>query len=87
MQSTNTFAVQTEVLGEGLGNGEFEALLCEVADSPSVIVQIAGSEALVGAIEEGEMVAGAHGLGDFDPLLLCRVDTGRVVGAGVEDED
>lgn len=33
------------------------------------------------------MVAGTHGLGDFDPLLLGRVDTGRVVGASVEDED
>lgn len=87
VEGTDTFTIEAEVLREGLGNGEFEALLSEVADSPGITVQVAGSETLVRAIEEGEMVAGAHGFGDFDPLLLGRVNTGWIVGTGVEDED
>jgi hypothetical protein len=63
------------------------ALLDEVAQSKSVGVGVAASEALVGHVEEGVVVAGLDGLTDLLPLLLGRVHTCRVVGAGVQQDD
>lgn len=37
VEGAGSFAVETEVLGEGLGDAQFEALLDEVSDSPGVI--------------------------------------------------
>lgn len=87
MESTGPFAVEAKVLGKGLGNAELEALLDEVVHRPGVIFEIAGGEALVGAVEEREMVAGAEDGGQVFPLVAGGVDAGGVVGTGVEEDD
>lgn len=63
------------------------ALLNEVAERESVLVGVARGEALVGHVEEGVVVAFLDGIADLLPLLLGGVDTGRVVGAGVEQDN
>ena len=83
VEGAGAFAIEAEVLGEGLGDAHFEALGDEVADGPGVVFEVARSEALVGAVEEGEVVAGADDFAEFDPLVTGGVDAGGVVGAGV----
>ena len=87
VESTSTLTVETEVLGEGLGDAQLEALLDEVADRPCVAGQVAGREALVCGVEEGEVAALAHDGGDLLPLVLGWVDAGGVVGTGVQQDD
>lgn len=55
MEGACSLAVETEVLGERLGDAELEALRDEVVDWPSVVVEGAGRETLVRAVEEGEV--------------------------------
>lgn len=86
VESACSFAVEAEVLCEGLRDAQLEALLDEVADGPGVADEIAGCEALVGGVEEGEVRAGAHDFCDLLPLILGWVDAGGVVGAGVEQD-
>ena len=75
------------VLCERLGKAGTETLLDEVTEGKGVLVGVARSEALVGHVEEGVVVALLDGVGDLHPLLLSRVDTGGVVGAGVEQDN
>lgn len=87
VERASSLTVQTEVLSEGLGDAQFETLVYEVADSPSVADQIARGETLVRGVEEGEVVLFFHDGCDLFPLVLGRVDAGGVVGAGVEEDD
>jgi hypothetical protein len=57
-----------------------------VLNGPGVLSETARSEALVCAVEEGEVVASAHGGGNLAPLGLCWVDSSGVVGAGVQED-
>jgi hypothetical protein len=70
-------------LGEALAQRDLVALLDKVAQRVRVGVGVAGREALVGHVEEGEVVLLLDHLGDALPVLARRVDTGRVVRAGV----
>lgn len=79
--------VTHHVLGEGLAQSNLMALFNEVADSESVLVSVAAGEALVGHIKEGEMTLLLHNVGNLFPLFRSRIDTCRVVGASVEEED
>ncbi|KAI6759458.1 hypothetical protein HG530_010138 [Fusarium avenaceum] len=76
-----------EVLGETLSNNELEALINKVADCPSILDKITGSKALVGGIEEREVVSLLHDGSNLGPLVLCWVNASRVVCTGMEDED
>ena len=87
MEGARALAVETKVLGEGLGDAQLEALIDEVADGPGVADEITGCETLVGAVEEGEVVTLAHGHGDVLPLFLGGIDTGRIMSAGMEEDD
>lgn len=87
VEGARAFAVEAEVLGEGLGDAEFEALVDEVADGPGVVFEVARCETLVGAVEEGEVAFGADDFGDVGPLGAGGVHAGGVVGAGVEEDD
>lgn len=87
MEGARALAVEPKVLGEGLRDAEFESLRDEVADGPGVAGQVAGCEALVGAVEEGEEVAVARDGGDGFPLVAGGVDACGVVGAGVQEDD
>ncbi len=87
VEGAGSFAVEAEVLGEGLRDAQFEALLDEVADRPGVVLEVPGREALVGAVEEGEVLLGADDFGDVGPLGAGGVDAGGVVRAGVQEDD
>jgi len=87
VESTSALTVQAEVLGEGLGDAQLEALFNEVADRPGVAGQIARREALVGGVEKGEVAALTHHGGDLLPLVLRWVDAGGIVGTGVQHDD
>jgi hypothetical protein len=75
------------VLGEGLSQAGLVALLNEVAERESVLVGVAGSEALVSHVEEGVVVARLDGVADLLPLLLGGVNTSGVVCASVEQDN
>lgn len=87
MEGAGALTVQTKVLSEGLGDAELEALIDEVADRPRVTGEIAGREALVRCVEEGEVLALTQDDRDLLPLVLGQVDAGGVVGAGVQDDN
>lgn len=75
------------VLGERLGKAGLVALLNEVAERKGVLVGVAGSEALVGHVEEGVVTALLDCVADLLPLRLGGVNTGRVVRASVQQND
>lgn len=87
MEAACTLAVQTEVLGVALSDHELETLLNKVADGPSISRQASRSKPLVCAVEEWEVLFPLHNLCNLLPLLLRRIDTRRVVRAGVEEDD
>jgi hypothetical protein len=58
-----------------------------VAESKCVLVGVAAGKALVGHVEEGEVITLLDRSGDVSPLLLGRVDTSRVVGTGMEQDN
>lgn len=88
VESTDTLAVETEVLGEGLRNAHLHMglLVEEVAHGPGVLVGGSGGETLVGGVEEGEDLLALTDLGNGLPLLLGGVETGGVVRAGVQKD-
>jgi len=79
--------VSYHVLGEGLGQTGLVALLNEVAERVRILVGVTRREALVGHVEEGVVVALLDGVADLPPLLLGRVNTSRVVCAGVQKDN
>jgi hypothetical protein len=63
------------------------ALLDEVTGSKGILVGVTAGETLVGHVEEGEVALLLHDIADLAPLVLGRVNTGRVVGTGVQQDD
>ncbi len=87
MEAASSLTIQTEVLGKGLSNTKLEALLNEVPNSPGILGKIARRETLVCTVEEGEVRLLLQNSSQFLPLFLCRVDTGWIVSACVEEDD
>jgi hypothetical protein len=58
-----------------------------VTERKGVLVGVTAGKALVGHVEEGEVVARLDSVGDLDPLLLSWVNTGWVVGASMEQDN
>lgn len=53
VQGADAFTVQTSVLGETLTDQQRDAPIDEFPDCPSIVVQIAAGETLIGAVKEG----------------------------------
>lgn len=87
VEGSGALTVKTEILGKGLSNAQFKPLGDEVADGPSVALQIARREALIGAIKERKVLFFADHLGELGPLRLRKVDAGRIVSTGVQEND
>ena len=87
VESASSFSVKTEILGERLGNAELKTFGDKVADSPSIMLEVAGCKTLVCAVEEGEMLLCSYCLCDFLPLILGRIYTGRIVGTSMQKND
>lgn len=58
-----------------------------MADGPGVVLQVAGGETLIGAVEEGIVILGQEDGGYFLPLRACGINTCWIVRAGVQKED
>lgn len=63
------------------------ALGNEVAGGKGILVSVTTGKALVGHVEESEVALLLHDIADLAPLGLGRVNTGGVVGTGVEQDD
>lgn len=59
----------------------------EVADGKGIARSVARGETLIGHVEEGEEFLLGDNIGDLGPLGLGGVDTGRVVGTSVKEND
>jgi len=86
-QVASPLIVQTKVLAEALGAEKLETLGDEISDGPGVSVQTSGGKALVSTVKEREELLLSTNISDLSPLLLGRVNTGRVMSASVEDYD
>lgn len=88
VQRTDSLAIETGILGKALADQDGDrAALDKVPHRVCVLVEISRGKALVCAVEECKVALGLKQVGNGVPLLLGRVDTGRVVGTGVEQED
>ena len=84
--SSAALSVETEVLGEGLGEADLVAVSDELADGEGISLHISRGETLVSAVEDHSAVVGLDSLADLLPLLLGGIHSGGVVGASVEQE-
>jgi len=87
VQGTDTFTVQTSVLGETLADQQWDTPIDELPDCPSIVVQIATGETLIGAVKEGVVALLQNHICNLTPLFPSRIYTGWVVSAGVEQKD
>ena len=86
-EGTDTFAIETHVLCEGLGQCDLVTLLNEVTNGEGVLGGVPGGETLVRHVEEWEELLLLDEVRDFLPLSRSWVNTGGVVGAGVQEND
>jgi hypothetical protein len=85
-ERTNSFTVETHVLGETLTQGNRETLLNKVSDGEGVVLEDTRGETLVGHVEECKVVLLLEDLAEFDPLFLGQVRAEGVECGGVEEE-
>lgn len=87
VESADSFAVQTGVLGETLADQGWDGAFDEFSDGPGVPVQVTTGETLVGAVEKGVVALLQHDVRYSLPLFPSGIYTGRVMSAGVKEED
>lgn len=87
VKGPDTFTVQAGIFCETLTDQHRDTTFGEFPNGPGILVQIAASETLVGAVEKGVMTLLQHHICDLIPLFLRRVNTGRIMGAGVKEKN
>lgn len=80
-------AYLTHVFGVALGQCELMTLLGEQAHGEGVLVDVTAGESLVGKIEEWEQVTLLDQCRQLSPLLWFWINTGWIVGTGVQQDD
>lgn len=75
------------VLGETLAQRNVVTLLHEVTRGERITVRVSTGKALVRHVKECKVALLLHDVANLAPLVLSRVNTGRVVRAGVEHDD
>ena len=78
-ECTNTFTVQSHILGKGLGQCNLVSLGDKMTDCKRIPRCRPRSETLVGHIKEGEKLSLFDNVRNHSPLLLRRVNSCRVV--------
>ena len=86
-ERTDTFAVETHILREGLGQSDLVTLLDEVTDGERVVCGVSGGETLIGHVEEGEELLFLDEVRNFLPLSRGGIHTSGVVGTGVQEDN
>lgn len=87
MEDAGTLTVETEVLGEALGDNQLKALLDEVPQGGGITGKVTRGEALVGTVEKREVVLLTKHRCQLFPLLQRRINTSGVVGARMKYDD
>lgn len=87
MESTGTLTIEAHDFGKGLGDDHLEALVEEETEAVTIFVKVTGCESLVSGVEEGEQFVFLAHLGNHGPLLLGGVNSGRVVGTSVQQDN
>ena len=75
------------VLSKALAQSNVVTLLNKVSRSKSITAGITTGKALVSHIEESEVALLLHDVANLAPLVLGGVNTGRVVGASVQEDN
>lgn len=83
-ECTNSLSVQAHVLGKALTEGNLVPLLDKVPHGMRISVGVSAGKALVGHVKERKVILFLDNVGDLLPIVSGRVDTSRVVSAGVE---
>ena len=86
-ESTNTFAVETHVLREGLGESNLVTLLDEMTNGEGIFGSVSRGKALVCHVKEGEELFFLDNVRNFFPLGRGWIDTSGVMSAGVQEDD
>lgn len=84
-ESTNSFSVETKVLGKRLSNSNVVSIKYELSDWESILVSISTGKSLVSKIKEWEVSLGFNNLRDFLPLGQVWINSGWVVSTGMEE--
>lgn len=87
MKASSALSVETKILCERLRNTKLKAFLHEVTNGPRVVVEITGSEPLIGTIEERKKLLCSYDLGKLHPLIPGRIYTSGVMGTSVKEDD
>lgn len=75
------------ILGKALCQTNVVPLLHEVSHCERVLVCATASKTLICHVEERIMFFLFHHIADLLPLILCRIDAGRIVCTGVEEDN
>lgn len=86
VKSSASLTVETHDFGERLGNDHFEALIEEISEADTILVEITSDETLISSVEEWvELSLSADG-GDLFPLVEGWINTSWVMSASMEKD-
>ena len=80
---SDTLSIEAHVLGERLCQCDLVSFRDEMAHRKSITRSRARRETLVGHVKEWKELLVIDDLGYFTPLVLCRVDSSRIMCASV----
>ena len=83
-EGTDTLTIETHVLGKALSKDKLMTLLNEQTNRVGILVGVTTGEALVGHVEEWEVLFLLDHIADLLPLLRSWVDAGGVVSASMK---
>lgn len=87
VEGTGSLTIETHDLGEGLSDDHLEALVEEVSESNTILVEVSGDETLIGSVEEWVESSLSADFSDSLPLIKSWINTSWVVSTGVEEDD
>lgn len=86
VNSTDSFAIEAEILREALIECKGVSILAEEIDGEGIFLHISRYEAEIGSIKHREELLVLANAGKSNPLFLGRIDAGRVLSAGLEED-
>lgn len=87
VDGAGTLAVDTEVLGERLGDYALNTFASKEPGGVAVVLEAPGGKALVSSVEKGQVFLAFEDGKQLVELFLRQIDSRRVVCAGVNKED
>merc|ERR1719240_1857388 len=87
VEDADALAVEAEVLREGLRQHELEPALLKEPRGEVVLLEVSARIALVRVVQQRNQLRRLDRLHDLNPLLVGRVNAGRVVRARMKQDD